>query len=119
MTPFIDVVLVLLVIVMLTAQVTSRTHHGLAATLPKAAMAHAQSAPHVVSALEDGRLFFDRQATSLGDLSAALQHADAAQGRVMVEVEPEVPHRRVIEILDVLAAAGVTDAAFAAHRKPQ
>ena len=119
MTPFIDVVLVLLVIVMLTAQVAARTHHGVAATLPKAVTATKQAAPHIISALEDGRLFFDQQILGLVDLPAALHKVEADKGRVLIEVEPEVPHRRVLEILDILAAGGVTDASFAAKRKTE
>ncbi len=118
MTPLIDVVLVLLVIVLITAQVASRTKRTMAATLPKAAGGQQDvSSPHVVSAMTDGRLFYDKQPIELANLPAVLTASDAAHGRVVLDVEAQVPHQRVIELLDALAGAGVTDAAFATEKR--
>ena len=117
MTPLIDVVLVLLVIVMLTAQVAAHTQRALATNLPQAASALPLDATHVVTLREDGAFFFDHQPCSPAHLAEHLRATGSRHERVLLEVESEVAHRRVIEVLDLLSAEGVTDAAFSANER--
>lgn len=108
-TPFIDVMLVLLIIFMVTApmmmsQVPLKLPKTAAQPLPE------PHAPVVVSLDGDGRLFLDRQALDYPALVARLEGLTRANPEMVVYVRGDrgLDYGRVMDLLGRLGAAGVT-----------
>ena len=114
-TPLVDIMLVLLIVLMVTAKMIVR-QHAIPLDLPSA-----------VSGGEVQEVFsIALTATGTTDLNGALLAGDdalavparAAQSknrelRVVVQADGAVPHRRVMHVLDVLKLAGVARIGFA------
>lgn len=108
-TPFIDVMLVLLIIFMVTApmmmsQVPLKLPKTAAQPLP------APHAPVVVSLDGEGRLFLDREALDYPALVARLAALTRATPDLVVYVRGDrgLDYGRVMDLLGRLGAAGVT-----------
>ncbi len=106
-TPFVDVMLVLLVIFMVTAPMLSQ---GLPVNLPQApARALVNQKPLVVSINRDQAIYLNEKPVGLEGLARAL----APQGQVSKELEVllkadrEVPYGLVVQVMSVLNHAGV------------
>ena len=117
MTPFIDVMLVLLIIFMVAAPLLST---GVAVDLPrtKAGALNVEQKPIAIALNDSGALFLMDAPVADGDLVAKLQ-AVASQGfdeRIYLRASKMVPYGRVAEIMASVTAAGfkkvalVTDA---------
>lgn len=105
-TPFVDVVLVLLVIFMVTATVI--VHPTIPVRLPEAAAGEARPrTPIQIVVRADGGLFADGAPIRISDLAGLLAGAgDPAEVPVVVSADREVAHGAVVEVLDHLRAAG-------------
>ena len=117
MTPFIDVMLVLLIIFMVAAPLLST---GVAVDLPqtKAGALNIDQKPVAIAITDSGALFLMDAPVADDDLVAKLQAA-ATQGfdeRIYLRASKIVPYGRVAEIMASVTAAGfkkvalVTDA---------
>ncbi len=113
MIPFIDVMLVLLVIFMVAAPLLTT---GVPVDLPKtsAGQLNVDKKPLAVSIDDKGRIFLQEKETKLETLAAELS-AMAPQGfdeRIYVRGDAQVNYGRVSEILAVLNKAGFTKTAL-------
>ena len=114
-TPLVDVMLVLLVIFIVTAKIIVTPAVPL--DLPRAA--HGDEVQVVFSVIVPlhGAVLVDGAALPNDD--ALAQRARAAIAgepdlRAVIEADGDVPHRRVIHVLDQLRGAGITRVAFGA-----
>ena len=107
MTPFIDVMLVLLIIFMVAAPLLTS---GVSVDLPqaKASALNVDQKPIAVSLNEQGQLFLMDQPIAEGELVDKLQAlaADGADHRIYVRASKVVPYGRVAEIMGAVTAAG-------------
>jgi biopolymer transport protein ExbD len=118
-TPFVDVMLVLLIIFMVAAPLMSV---GVPVDLPRAASAPAAQAqaPLVVSLDSQGRVFLDREEVGLAGLAAALRPlAAAAPDRaVFLRADRGQPYGDVMRVLGAVATAGFARASLIGEAGP-
>jgi biopolymer transport protein ExbD len=116
-TPMVDIVLVLLIILMVTASYTvSRT---VPLELPQAATGESAGAdPLAVSIDKDGALFLDGKSVTAGKLREGVQKA-AREGlpKVLIAADGRTAHRSVVLVIDLLRSEGVTK--FAINVAPE
>ncbi|TAK07960.1 MAG: biopolymer transporter ExbD [Candidatus Manganitrophaceae bacterium] len=117
-TPLVDVVLVLLIIFMITAHLTS--HGELKINLPRTAGAELSptSTGLTVSLDGEGRLFLMEEAVDLNGLKANLaREAELNPGvRVTLAAEGRIPYQQVVKVLDTIKQSGVTRVALASEQ---
>lgn len=106
-TPFVDVMLVLLVIFMVTAPMFSQ---GLPVNLPQAAApALTSQQPLVVSISPQKEIYLGDRQVGLENLQAAL--AGEKRGdktpEVLLKSDQSVPYGLVVQVMSILKAAGV------------
>lgn len=115
-TPLVDVVLVLLIVLMVSA--TAIASRMVPVELPRAASAEPAATPTTlaISIDERGALFLDARASSLAEISDRARAAkrEDPETRAIVAADGGSRHSRVIEVVDALRVAGVTKLAFAA-----
>ena len=114
-TPLVDVMLVLLVIFIVTAKIIVTPAVPL--DLPHAS--HGEEVQVVLSVILPARGAMLVNGESLPHDDALAERARAALAgdpelRAVIQADGDVPHRRVIHILDQLKGAGVTRVAFGA-----
>ncbi len=112
-TPFVDVVLVLLVIFMVTAP--GMMKHAIDLKLPKAATGEARSqAPLGVVVTRQGQILINGQlvddATLVTQVKDALQKNPETQA--LIAADQESKHGDVVRAIDLLRSAGLTRFAF-------
>ncbi|NLN63558.1 MAG: biopolymer transporter ExbD [Myxococcales bacterium] len=111
MTPFVDVVLVVLIIFIVTA--TYIVAQSIPVDLPEAATGEDVVTTLAVSVLPDGQLFLDGEAASEAVLTqritqAQSQNAEASDVRVVIAADKSVSHGRVVHIIDLVRQLGVS-----------
>jgi biopolymer transport protein ExbD len=101
-TPLVDVVLVLLVVLMVTA--TYLASRSIPVDLPSGKTGEATAAPLTVSLTKTGALYVDGVPSSEAELRAKLVAARRSDPelRAVIAADGAVPHRRVIGIIDLL-----------------
>jgi len=110
-TPFVDVMLVLLIIFMVTAPMMEK---GVDVNLPEVTQApnlEAAKESLIVSIDSRGRIFIGKQAVESPDkLVAVLQQILASRDskEVYLEADKVVPYERVVRVLAAVRRAGVT-----------
>lgn len=106
-TPFVDVMLVLLVIFMVTAPMFSQ---GLPVNLPEAqAPALVSVKPLVVSISREQAIYLGDRPVGLADLKGAVKseaHGSEAP-EVLLKSDLEVPYGLVVKVMSILKEAGV------------
>ncbi|MEM7437541.1 MAG: biopolymer transporter ExbD [Myxococcota bacterium] len=116
-TPLVDIALVLLIIFIVTAKIVVAP--AVPMDLPEASQAEEIQTIFAVGVDPSGALTVDGEACadqSLDDLAKAALERDGAL-RAVIQADGAVPHRRVIEVLDLLKVAGIERVAFGALRK--
>ena len=106
-TPFVDVMLVLLVIFMVTAPMLSQ---GLPVRLPEApARPLVSQKPLVVSINRDQAIYLDDKPVGLKDLPGAVAPRTQAHKdlEVLLKSDREVPYGLVVQVMSALNQAGV------------
>ena len=107
MTPFIDVMLVLLIIFMVAAPLLTS---GVSVDLPKtsAAPLNVERKPIAISLNDEGQLYLMDQPIAETDLVPKLQAAaqNDMEQRIYVRASKTVPYGRVAEIMAAVTAAG-------------
>jgi biopolymer transport protein ExbD len=107
-TPLVDVVLVLLVILMVTASyVVSRS---IPVDLPKGATAEAVPTTLSISIARDGATFLDARPIDDAALRARVRAAFAADAdtRAVIAADGRTTHARVVHVIDLLRQERVT-----------
>jgi biopolymer transport protein ExbD/biopolymer transport protein TolR len=104
-TPFVDVVLVLLIIFMLTAHVME---FGIEIDVPKvrAVRDTAQELP-VVNLTRDGTTYLNKDPVNINNLAAAIQKQFGSKAKaVFVRADKDTVFQPIAQVLAVLGAAG-------------
>jgi biopolymer transport protein ExbD len=107
-TPLVDITLVLLVILMVTASyVASR---AIPVELPKGATGEGTPTTLTVSIDKDGKTFLDAVAISDADLRAKIKDAHDAdpETRAVIAADGRTSHSNVIHVIDLLRRENVT-----------
>lgn len=107
-TPFVDIILVVLIIFMVTATTIVKT--SIKVNLPEAASGEATEATSLGITLQsDGALMLDGNPIDQAGLEAAIDAAKASSTEVvcLIAADKDVPHGRVVWILDVVKSRGV------------
>lgn len=108
-TPLVDVVLVLLIIFMVTA--TYVVKEAIEVDLPRAASGGETVGPTLAFALDrDGRLYLDGVPASAEAARDAVRAALArsVEARALISADRAVSHGRVVEVIDLVKAEGLT-----------
>lgn len=106
-TPFTDVVLVLLVIFMITTPIILQS--GIKVNLPKASSAEAESSKNLIITIDpSGGIYIEKRRVQLDDLKEELtavlsSRPDAA---VIIKGDKEVKYDTVIQVLDAAKSCG-------------
>lgn len=107
MTPFIDVMLVLLIIFMVAAPMLTT---GVQIDLPQtgAAALNVEKQPLVISIKSDGKIYLMEAETSLPDLVPKLKAVGKTgpEERIFVRGDKTIPYGKVAEVMAALSSAG-------------
>lgn len=115
-TPLVDVVLVLLIVLMVTASYT--VSKALPMDLPKASTGESANHPMAISVDERGKLFLDGGELSRDKLRLAVRDRKK-QGDVsaLIAADGHAEHRSVVKVIDLLRGEGITK--FAINVAPE
>jgi biopolymer transport protein ExbD len=116
-TPFVDVVLVLLVIFMVTAPVLMKDAIGL--HLPKAASADAQiTHPLGIAVTKQGQILINGQLADAATVTAQVKQALAAnpETQALISADADARHGDVVRAIDLVKSAGLTHFAIQIER---
>jgi biopolymer transport protein TolR len=105
-TPFVDVVLVLLIVFMVAAPMMTV---GVAIDLPQTQASELETprTPITVSVTPDGAVFLDDQAVALDGLVAAVNElAESTQDRIYVRGDATANYGAVMQVMGALSGAG-------------
>jgi biopolymer transport protein TolR len=107
-TPFVDVVLVLLIIFMLTAPFLQG---GIGVNLPKAAAQGVDLREEIVITIDaKGDVFLNEAAVPWQEFDRSLrQLLPAGHGRVFLKADEGVAYGRVVEVISKIKALGIQD----------
>ncbi len=118
-TPFVDVMLVLLMIFMITAPMMTE---GLDVELPQVQAAEVlptEDDHMILSIKSDGALFLDECPTSLADLDSVLRNVVVAQGKqLFLRADKAVQYGVVMEVMGRIRAVGITNLGVVAESRP-
>ena len=117
-TPLVDIMLVLLIIFMLTANVISK-RKAIEVDLPSAAAANTiETPPLAVMVTKDGRLSIDGAPGDEAQLRAAVKAtlAKNPKAQAVIAADKDTAHGRVVWVIDVVKSLGM--AAFAIEIDP-
>lgn len=113
-TPFVDVVLVLLVIFMVTAHFI--VNKGMKLELPKASTAEQLENQKTfnISIGKSGEFMLDGKSTSVDELKTVARDATKNKSKVvaMISADKEAVYNSVVVVMDALRSEGVTDFAL-------
>lgn len=118
--PFVDIVLVLLVIFMLTSAAIVRA--SIKVELPKAAAAGARVETTInLTYTKDGSLLLDGDEISMKDAAAFVKKEARANPKVqaVISADTGVEYGRVINVIDMVKQNGVTTFALDVERGPE
>jgi len=102
MTPFVDIVLVILVIFMVTATFVSQGKIPL--NLPQATNAENhqdEKKPITLSLNESGDLYYDDVALSLDDLDAKIARIRESEPHILLRSDAKTPFEYVVKVIDI------------------
>ncbi len=118
-TPFVDVMLVLLIIFMVTAPLMLA---GVPVKLPRteAARQNPPRKPLVITLAADGALHIRNEAVAPDALAARLADLRSAEGDAVAYIRADraIPYGRVMEVLGTVNAAGFSRVSLLSERKP-
>ena len=115
-TPLVDITLVLLIIFMVTAKLVIAPTSALGVELPKAASGETIQVIFSLQLTKQGGTFVNGHPVTSDEvlrIQAEEEHARHPDLRAVIQADGEVPHWRVIHVMDLLSQAHVTNIAFA------
>lgn len=117
-TPLVDIVLVLLIIFLVTAKFTSQT--AIPLDLPQSSESEKLQTIFSVEVPAEGPVHVDGESVGLQNVQemAASSLEDDPKLRAVIQADGDVPHRRVMKVMDELRAGGLTRVAFGTEPKP-
>lgn len=107
-TPFVDIILVVLIIFMVTA--STIVDSSIKLNLPEAANAEATESENIgLTLLTDGRVLLEGDSVTTAQLQTALREAKAEFGDVvcLIAADESVAHGRVVWLLDLVKSEGI------------
>jgi biopolymer transport protein TolR len=114
-TPFTDVVLVILIIFMVSASFMG-AQKALSVNLPSARAAEPvkQKQNLDVTITGEGKLYLNGEVWSLDDMSRELKARNARKpvDMVIVRADRQVPYEKVVRVMDAVKTAGIENIAF-------
>jgi biopolymer transport protein ExbD len=116
-TPMVDIMMVLLIVFMVTANFVSES--GLKINIPKTQDTETSTAVSLSVAInEKGELLFKSARTTVESLKAALIREVSANPntRVTLAADSKLPYQQVMNVLDIIKQAGVTKVALASEK---
>lgn len=116
-TPLVDVVLVLLIILMVTA--TAIVSKAINVELPQAATGEQTPADLAVSIDEAGQLYFNEDAVEPDELRRRVRavREDNPEVRAVIAADGRIAHSRVVQVIDLLRQERVVK--FAINVRPE
>ena len=115
-TPLVDVVLVLLIVLMVSASYT--VSKAVPLDLPTASTGESKSLPMAVSVDASGALFLDGSSIQVEQLQEQIRARKAnGQNSAMIAADGKTPHRFVNLVIDLLRREGLTQ--FAINVAPE
>ena len=113
-TPFVDVMLVLLIIFMVSAPLLTV---GVPVELPKAVagpLAAEQEEPLVISLTTEGTIVIQTTEVAEGELLTRLRGivSERSSDKVFLRADTAIPYGRVVQVMSVLNAVGLSDIAL-------
>lgn len=119
-TPFVDVMLVLLVIFMVAAPLMTA---GIPIDLPKTSakpMTNLQDEPISITISEGGDLFLDEDPISLSEMIPRLSSmtSDETSQRVYIRADGDVAYGEVMQVMGELNSAGFTEVGLVTESAP-
>lgn len=117
-TPFVDIILVVLIIFMVTTPIIMNP--SVQINLPKAASGDQTVPSHLnVSIDKSGEVFLNGKKVSIKELSTETksQVGQNADLQAIVSADSDVTHGRVIEVIDAIKTSGVTKFAISISKK--
>ena len=119
-TPLVDVVLVLLIILMVTASYVA-DKDSIPMELPKAATGDNSTVPSTLSVSidKDGRFYLDAQEITLEQMRGRVREAYGKdhETRAVIAADGRVSHSEVVKVIDLLRQEKVTK--FAINVRPE
>jgi biopolymer transport protein ExbD len=118
-TPLVDVVLVLLIILMVTAQYAAEKD-SIPMDLPKASSGDSQVPTTLsVSIDKDGRFYLDAKELTLEQMRTRVreEYAKDKEARAVIAADGRVSHSHVVQVIDLLRQEKVTK--FAINVRPE
>lgn len=115
-TPLVDVMLVLLIIFMVTANYI--VNQSISIQLPKADTGESvMSTKNLAFVLDkDSKMYLDGQPVTLDDIAAKIQSErkanPAAQLQALVSADASTPHGSVVKLIDTVRKNGITELAI-------
>ena len=120
MTPLVDVMLVLVVILIITAPLLASS---VRLDLPKTSAAKPTDAPFFVTVVLDktGQAFVDDKPATSGQLAQRLEQAARANPETEIQLRADagVPYGRVVEVMGAAQKAGLNRIGFVADPAPR
>jgi biopolymer transport protein ExbD len=115
-TPLVDVVLVLLIVLMVAASYT--VSQALPLDLPRAKSGQTENTALAISIDQEGNLFVDGAASSEDQLVLRVRQEKSAQDlSVLLAADGRTQHKAVVRVMDTLRVLGVTK--FAINVAPE
>ena len=118
-TPFVDVMLVLLIIFMVSAPLMTQ---GVQVALPQTQAAPITSTddPIQVSIKRDGSFFLEQRRVSATELGARLQALQQLRpnAQILLRADKDVPYGRVMQVMSSLQSAGLVDVGLVTEPTP-
>lgn len=111
-TPLVDIMLVLLIIFMLTANLIAK--QAIEVDLPKASQGTAPKTPLGITLTQEGGLYLNGEEVTPAQLRTAVAAAvkEDAKATVLIAGDKHTSHGRVVWVLDVVKSLGVTNFAI-------
>lgn len=117
-TPFVDIILVVLIIFMVTTPIIMNP--SVKINLPKAASGEDTVPSQLnISILKSGDVYLSGKPSTLDAIAAYVKETVAAKPdlQAIIAADAEVPHGKVIEVIDTVKSSGVTKFAISIERK--
>ena len=117
-TPFVDIILVVLIIFMLATPVIMNP--GIKVNLPQAASGESTTPSQLtISIKQDGGVYLNGEVLDRENIRASIQAlmAENPDTQAILAADKDVPHGLVIQVLDEVKSAGVKKFAISTQKK--
>ena len=115
-TPLVDIILVLLIIFMMTANIILSPSQGLEINLPKASSGKAEQIPEelMISIARDNAIYLENQQATMEELRKRMAQAYARNKDTLVVVgaDARASWERIVEVIDIAKEVGLDRLGF-------